>query len=113
MEVTGLIQAATKLRGGAAAGAAGIADAGAAAGVDASSASAPSFRTALADALKSVSQTQDEAAALQRAYITGHSEVSLEQTMMALQKSQVAFQAATTVRNRLLSAYSDIMNMNV
>ena len=113
MELTGLTQAATALRGGAAAGVAGAADAGAASRVGAAGASSASFKTALADALKSVSQTQDDAAALQRAYIAGNAEVSLEQTMMALQKSQVAFQAATTVRNRLVSAYSDIMNMNV
>lgn len=113
MELTGLMQATSALRGGAAAGAGGIADAGAAARVGASGAPGASFKTALDDALKAVSQTQDDAATMQRAYISGNAEVSLEQTMMALQKSQVAFQAATTVRNRLVSAYSDIMNMNV
>lgn len=113
MDVTALTPMMKALRGGAAGGVSGLSDAGALARVDGVAAPAASFRTALADALKSVSQTQDQAAALQHAYISGHGEVSLEQTMMAMQKSQVAFQAATTVRNRLVSAYSDIMNMNV
>jgi len=30
-----------------------------------------------------------------------------------MQKAQVSFQAALTVRNRLVAAYTDIMNMQV
>jgi flagellar hook-basal body complex protein FliE len=33
--------------------------------------------------------------------------------MVAMQKAQIGFQAAVTVRNRLVSAYTDIMNMQV
>jgi flagellar hook-basal body complex protein FliE len=43
----------------------------------------------------------------------GNPGVSLEQTMVAMQKAQVGFQATLTVRNRLVSAYSEIMNMQV
>ena len=39
--------------------------------------------------------------------------VSIEQTMIAMQRSQIGFQAALQVRNRLVQAYSDIMNMQV
>jgi flagellar hook-basal body complex protein FliE len=39
--------------------------------------------------------------------------VSLEETMVAMQKAQIGFQAALTVRNRMVQAYSDIMNMQV
>lgn len=72
-----------------------------------------SFTNALADALRGVSTAQNEAGALQRRYAAGDPEVGLEQTMLAMQKSQVAFQAAVTVRNRLVSSYTDIMNMSV
>lgn len=72
-----------------------------------------SFSNALMEALKSVSQSQEAAGALQKRYAAGAADTSLEQTMVAMQKSQVAFQAAVTVRNRLVSAYTDIMNMNV
>ncbi|MET0507086.1 MAG: flagellar hook-basal body complex protein FliE, partial [Burkholderiaceae bacterium] len=38
---------------------------------------------------------------------------TLEETMVSMQKAQIAFTSAVTVRNRLVSAYTDIMNMNV
>lgn len=73
----------------------------------------PSFAASLESALQSVSRAQNEASALQRQYQAGVAGVSLEQTMVAMQKAQVGFQAALAVRNRLVSAYSDIMNMQV
>jgi flagellar hook-basal body complex protein FliE len=33
--------------------------------------------------------------------------------MVAMQKANVSFQAMTQVRNRLVSAYQDIMNMPI
>jgi flagellar hook-basal body complex protein fliE len=33
--------------------------------------------------------------------------------MLAMQKAQIGFQSAVTVRNRLVQAYSDIMGMQV
>jgi flagellar hook-basal body complex protein FliE len=71
------------------------------------------FRTAMADALQSVSRDQLEAQRLQREFSLDNPTVSLEGTMVAMQKSQIGFQAAVQVRNRLLSAYTDIMNMQV
>ncbi len=76
-------------------------------------AQAPGFAGALKDALQTVSRLQGESASLQRQFQLGSEQVSLEQTMVAMQKSQIAFQAALTVRNRLVSAYTDIMNMPV
>jgi flagellar hook-basal body complex protein FliE len=75
--------------------------------------SADSFSGALKDALQGVSKLQEDSAALQRGFLMGDESASLERTMMAMQKSQVAFQAALTVRNRLVAAYTDIMNMPV
>jgi flagellar hook-basal body complex protein FliE len=72
-----------------------------------------SFSNALGEALKSVSETQNDASALQRKFQTGAEGVSLEETMIAMQKAQVGFQAAMAVRNRLVSAYTDVMNMQV
>jgi flagellar hook-basal body complex protein FliE len=39
--------------------------------------------------------------------------VSLEQTMVAMQKAQIGFQATLAVRNQFVRAYTDIMNMQV
>jgi flagellar hook-basal body complex protein FliE len=71
------------------------------------------FKTAMADALKDVSQQQLQAGSLQRELTLDNPTVSVEQTVMAMQKAQIGFQAALQVRNRLAQAYSDIMNMQV
>lgn len=84
-----------------------------AAGAAAAKAGGPGFSQALQDALGSVSKLQNESSQMQRQFQAGNPNVSLEQTMVAMQQSQVAFQAAVTVRNRLVSAYSEIMNMQV
>jgi len=72
-----------------------------------------SFRTAMADALRSVSDSQNQVVAMQRAVALDDPRVSLEQTMVAMQKAQLGFTAAVQVRNRLVSAYTEIMNMQV
>lgn len=65
------------------------------------------------NALKQVSAAQNEATRLQTEVQLGNPKVSLEETMLAMQKSQIGFQAALHVRNRMVSAYTDIMNMSV
>lgn len=72
-----------------------------------------SFRTAMADALRGVSDSQNEVTRLQREVALDNPRVSLEETMVAMQKAQLGFQATLQVRNRLVSAYTDIMNMQV
>ena len=71
------------------------------------------FQQALTQALKSVSTTQNEATRLQREVQLDNPTVSIEETMVAMQKAQIGFQATLQVRNRLVQAYSDIMNMHV
>jgi flagellar hook-basal body complex protein FliE len=72
-----------------------------------------SFGDAMAQAMKGVSAQQNEAARLQREVQLDNPNVSLEETMVAMQKAQIGFQATLQVRNRLVSAYSEIMNMQV
>ena len=43
----------------------------------------------------------------------GEPGASLEETMIAMQKAQIGFQATMQVRNRLVQAYTDVMNMQV
>lgn len=71
------------------------------------------FQHALTSALKDVSRAQSEASRLQREVQLDNPTVSLEETMVAMQKAQIGFQATVQVRNRLVQAYSDIMNMQV
>jgi len=72
-----------------------------------------SFQKALTQALGAVSQSQASASQLQREVQMGSPTVGLEETMIAMQKAQIGFQATLQVRNRLVQAYSDIMNMQV
>jgi flagellar hook-basal body complex protein FliE len=72
-----------------------------------------SFSTTMAQALKDVSQAQLEATRMQREVQLGNPTVSLEETMVAMQRAQIGFQATLQVRNRLVQAYTDIMNMQV
>ncbi len=71
------------------------------------------FQSAMAQALKSVSQAQNDAVRLQREVQLDNPSVSLEETMVAMQKANIGFQATLQVRNRLVQAYTEIMNMHV
>jgi flagellar hook-basal body complex protein FliE len=72
-----------------------------------------SFSSAMAEALRAVSDAQMEATDMQQAFSMDDPTVSLEKTMVAMNKSQIGFTAALTVRNRMVQAYTDIMNMLV
>lgn len=71
------------------------------------------FQQALSSALRDVSRAQADAGRMQRELQLDNPSVSLEETMVAMQKAQIGFQATLQVRNRLVQAYSDIMNMQV
>lgn len=71
------------------------------------------FQNALVQALDSVNGVQQNASNLAKAFEKGEPGVELVDVMVSLQKASVAFEAATQVRNRLVSAYQEIMNMPV
>jgi flagellar hook-basal body complex protein FliE len=72
-----------------------------------------SFSDALKNSLESVSNSQKAAEELGNRFAMGDDSVSLSDTMIAMQKSTIAFQATVQVRNKLVSAYHEIMNMQV
>lgn len=76
-------------------------------------AQAPGFGQLLSNAIDKVSATQNNAAAMQTAFELGDPRADLARTMVAMQQSQVAFRATVEVRNRLVQAYQDVMNMPV
>ncbi len=73
----------------------------------------PSFQGAFSQALKGISQAQNQSTTLQREVMLDNPTVSLEETMIAMQKAQLGFQSAVQFRNKLVQAYTDIMNMQV
>lgn len=71
------------------------------------------FTNVLGDALKTINQYQMASSQAANAIESGDGGVSLVKAMIASQKSSVAFDAAVQVRNRVVSAYQDIMNMPI
>ena len=71
------------------------------------------FGAELESALRSVSASQNHSSHLQKEVQLENPAVSLEETMVAMQKAQIGFQATLQVRNRLVQAYTDVMNMQV
>ncbi|MDQ5942304.1 MAG: flagellar hook-basal body complex protein FliE [Pseudomonadota bacterium] len=71
------------------------------------------FSDVFSHALKTVSAAQNEAGRLQREVSLDSSTVSIEETMIAMQRSNIGFQMALQVRNRIVQAYSEVMGMQV
>jgi flagellar hook-basal body complex protein FliE len=71
------------------------------------------FGSMLKQAVEAVNDTQMKTAELQTAYQMGDPNVDLTEVMIQMQKSTVSFEAMTQVRNRLVTAYQDIMNMPI
>lgn len=75
--------------------------------------SVPNFQVMFKNAIDSVNQKQQSANELATRFEMGDPNVDLPEVMIALQKSSVSFQAMTQVRNKLVEAYKEIMNMPV
>lgn len=71
---------------------------------------AEGFADALTGALRNVSAVQANSAEMQAAYERGEV-TDIAKVMLARQEAGVAFEATLQVRNKLLSAYQDIMRM--
>jgi len=71
------------------------------------------FSDILKQSVDKVNDTQMSASKLADAFQAGDPNVQVSEVMVALQKSNVSFQAMLQVRNKLVSAYQDIMNMQV
>ena len=71
------------------------------------------FADALKTTITQVSDAQQAASAKGRAFALGDDSVNLSDVMIASQKASIAFQATVQVRNKVVSAYQEIMNMQV
>ena len=71
------------------------------------------FATLLRQGIDQVNQSQQSANQLADAFARGTPGVELPQVMVQMEKASVSFRALTEVRNRLISAYQDIMNMQM
>ncbi len=71
------------------------------------------FSEVLQNSVDSVNQAQQKAGELAAAFEAGTTDVDLAEVMISLQKASLSFTAMTEVRNKLVTAYQEIMNMPV
>lgn len=81
--------------------------------VEQPAAAAPSFADMLGQAVNKVAANQKVSSEMATAFEMGQKGVDLTDVMIASQKASVSFEALTQVRNKLVQAYQDIMQMPV
>ena len=70
----------------------------------------PKFSDMVTDLLRSVNEVQNEAAAIQKAYLAGE-EVELHQMMIKAEEAGISMDLLLEIRNRLIDAYNDLAKM--
>lgn len=73
----------------------------------------PKFSDLMSQALNKVNDVQQASSSMQKAYMQGDPNVDITDVMVASQKAGVAFDATVQVRNKLVEAYRDVMNMPI
>lgn len=71
------------------------------------------FGQALKAAIDQVNAAQQQAQQMTQEFASGDSNVNLQDVMINLQKASLSFQQMVQVRNKLVTAYQDVMNMPV
>lgn len=71
------------------------------------------FASLLKNSVDQVNATQQQATGMAEAFARGDTNTDLTEVMVAMQKASLSFQAMTQVRNKLVEAYKDVMNMPV
>lgn len=71
------------------------------------------FSEKLKAAVDQVNVAQKSADKLSEQFVSDQSNVDLHEVMISLQKANVSFQSMVQVRNKLVTAYQEIMNMQV
>ena len=71
------------------------------------------FAQVLQNSIAQVNQAQQQAEGMAAKFAAGDGNANLHEVMIALQKANVSFQEMVQVRNKLVSAYNDVMNMQV
>jgi flagellar hook-basal body complex protein FliE len=71
------------------------------------------FANLMKNSVDHIATMQNQATALADAYEAGDKSVDLTKVMLEVQKASLAFHAMTEVRNKLIDAYTQVMNMSV
>jgi flagellar hook-basal body complex protein FliE len=78
-----------------------------------STAQTTDFASLLKNSVDHIASMQNQATQISSAYESGDKSVDLTRVMLEVQKADLAFRAMTQVRNKLLDAYTQVMNMSV
>lgn len=76
-------------------------------------AGAPDFAQILKGSIDKVNQTQKQADQMATQMVSGDTSQNLHEVMIALQTASISFQEMVQVRNKLVTAYQDVMNIQV
>jgi flagellar hook-basal body complex protein FliE len=71
------------------------------------------FSDVLKGAIDQVNTAQQSSAKMSQAFALGDDNINLSDVMIAGQKASISFQTSIQVRNKLISAYRDMMTMQV
>jgi flagellar hook-basal body complex protein FliE len=71
------------------------------------------FANLMKNSVDQVASMHNQATALAEAYESGDKSVDITRVMLEAQKASLAFRAMTEVRNKLVDAYTQVMNMSV
>lgn len=72
-----------------------------------------SFSTLLFNSVNGINQMQNAAKTQSQDYMSGATDIGLNDVMVTMQKSSLALNLGVQVRNKLVGAYQEIMNMTV
>ncbi|MEG5476142.1 flagellar hook-basal body complex protein FliE [Enterobacter hormaechei] len=73
----------------------------------------PSFSDILFNSINQINETQVNAKEMTQQWMSGSSDIGLNDVMLAMQKSSISFSFGVQARNKMLSAYQEIMNTPV
>jgi len=71
------------------------------------------FASIMKNGIDQVNQTQQHANQLATSFERGTPGIELSDVMLEMQKANVSFRALTEVRNRMVSVYQEVMNMQI
>lgn len=71
------------------------------------------FAQVLQNSIAQVNQTQQQAETMAANFAAGDNSANLHEVMASLQKANLSFQEMVQVRNKLVTAYHDVMNMQI
>ncbi len=72
-----------------------------------------SFADALSSLLSQANQVQADAQKVGNQFAAGDNNISLSDVMIATQKANISLQTTVQLRNKVVAAYNDIMNMQI